>query len=82
MIKTDAQTTRQREAGNEHLDDEQYREYQRMPSKYRPMYLKAMSGRLGFSIQAKCRQCNAYEDATKRTRECHISACPLWAVRR
>jgi len=48
-------------------------------STYKRAMLKTLSPRQ--AIRIKCYECNNFEDAISRTKDCNISICPLWAYR-
>ncbi len=54
-----------------------------IPRKYHQLYTRAhTTTSLRDAADAMCRDCNGWEDAANRTRECHIESCPLWSHRR
>ncbi len=64
------------------MTGEQERWLQTVPNRHKPSYIKAMTIKSAVAaIRAKCYECNAYENAIKRTHECHIISCPLWPHR-
>lgn len=65
------------------LTEPQKRRYQHVPEKYRLMWLRALNGKLSRpqSIKLKCIDCNGFELAVERTRDCQIKTCALWRHR-
>jgi hypothetical protein len=62
---------------------DQTNEIDNAPESYKKILTEAYSGRsMASAVKAMCRQCNGYEQAARRTRECHIETCPLWRFRR
>jgi hypothetical protein len=56
---------------------------ERVPSKYRPLYLRAVAGAASprQAIKAKCQECCGWEDLVIRVGDCTARTCPLWPLR-
>lgn len=54
-----------------------------VPPMHKDQMARALQGAsMATAIKMMCRQCNAFENAATRTRECTITTCPLWPYRR
>ena len=65
------------------LSDRQAAYIADLPVSYQDGMRKALIDKsLAYAVKMKCRDCCGFENATERVRDCNITTCPLWAVRR
>lgn len=65
------------------LSNEQEEYIGTIPLSYKELMAKAFSGTsIAAAVKAKCRDCCGFENASERVRNCTITTCPLWAIRR
>ena len=66
-----------------HISELANKRISQTPMRYRLQYARSLAGLLSprQAIAAKCAECNCFEEVSKRTSECGIKTCPLWAYR-